>query len=150
MLPANAVLNRLIDPYLTRPWVGPRRAGFRSGWSISVSGTDVGQRTQSGREDRMERRRALPKDRLDRDQFQAACREGGQGVKRTPRTWKIGSKRGRTRCAGQDELPSLRRQRSPLLMGILAYNLLHMLRQFYLMGEEVKRQWTGWPNAWSK
>ena len=26
-----------------------------------------------------------------------------------------------------------------LLMGVLAYNLLHMLRQFYLMGEEVKR-----------
>ena len=24
-------------------------------------------------------------------------------------------------------------------MGVLAYNLLHMLRQFYLMGEEVKR-----------
>jgi Transposase DDE domain group 1 len=26
-----------------------------------------------------------------------------------------------------------------LLMGVLAYSLLHMLRQFYLMGEEVKR-----------
>ena len=26
-----------------------------------------------------------------------------------------------------------------LLMGVLAYNLLHMLRQFYLIGEEVKR-----------
>lgn len=26
-----------------------------------------------------------------------------------------------------------------LLMGVLAYNLLHMLRRFYLMGEEVKR-----------
>ena len=26
-----------------------------------------------------------------------------------------------------------------LLMGVLAYNLLHMLRQFYLVGEEVKR-----------
>jgi hypothetical protein len=26
-----------------------------------------------------------------------------------------------------------------LLMRVLAYNLLHMLRQFYLMGEEVKR-----------
>ncbi len=25
------------------------------------------------------------------------------------------------------------------LMGALAYNLLHMLRQFYLIGEEVKR-----------
>jgi hypothetical protein len=24
-------------------------------------------------------------------------------------------------------------------MGVLAYNLLHMLRQFYLVGEEVKR-----------
>ena len=24
-------------------------------------------------------------------------------------------------------------------MGVLAYNLRHMLRQFYLMGEEVKR-----------
>jgi hypothetical protein len=24
-------------------------------------------------------------------------------------------------------------------MGVLAYNLLHMLRQFYLMGEEIKR-----------
>ena len=24
-------------------------------------------------------------------------------------------------------------------MGVLAYSLLHMLRQFYLMGEEVKR-----------
>jgi hypothetical protein len=26
-----------------------------------------------------------------------------------------------------------------LLMGVLAYNLLHMLRQFYLVDEEVKR-----------
>jgi hypothetical protein len=26
-----------------------------------------------------------------------------------------------------------------LLMGVLAYNLLHMLREFYLRGEEVKR-----------
>lgn len=26
-----------------------------------------------------------------------------------------------------------------LLIGVLAYNLLHMLRQLYLMGEEVKR-----------
>lgn len=26
-----------------------------------------------------------------------------------------------------------------LLMGVLAYNLLHMLRQFYLAGEEIKR-----------
>jgi hypothetical protein len=26
-----------------------------------------------------------------------------------------------------------------LLMSLLAYNLLHMLRQFYLVGEEVKR-----------
>ncbi len=26
-----------------------------------------------------------------------------------------------------------------LLTGVLAYNLLHMLRQFYLVGEEVKR-----------
>ncbi len=26
-----------------------------------------------------------------------------------------------------------------LLMGVLAYNLLHILRQFYLMGEKVKR-----------
>jgi hypothetical protein len=24
-------------------------------------------------------------------------------------------------------------------MGVLAYNLLHMLRQFYLVGEEIKR-----------
>ena len=34
-LPPNAVLNRLIDPYLPVPWGGPRRAGFRLGWSIS-------------------------------------------------------------------------------------------------------------------
>ena len=26
-----------------------------------------------------------------------------------------------------------------LLMGVLAYNLLHMLRQFHFVGEEVKR-----------
>jgi len=26
-----------------------------------------------------------------------------------------------------------------LLMGVLAYNLLHMLRQFYLLGKEIKR-----------
>jgi hypothetical protein len=32
-----------------------------------------------------------------------------------------------------------------LLMGVLAYNLLHMLRQFYLMGEEVKRSME-WPS----
>ena len=34
-LPANAVLNRLIDPYLTRPVGRPPRVGFRSGWLIS-------------------------------------------------------------------------------------------------------------------
>ena len=31
-----------------------------------------------------------------------------------------------------------------LLMGVLAYNLLRMLRQFYLMSEEVKRS-MAWP-----
>jgi hypothetical protein len=39
---------------------------------------------------------------------------------------------------GQDELPSLRLQRSPFVHGGHAYNLPHMLRQFYLMGEDVK------------
>ena len=28
---------------------------------------------------------------------------------------------------------------APLKMGVLAYNLLHMIRQFYVWGEEVKR-----------
>jgi len=30
-----------------------------------------------------------------------------------------------------------------LLMGVLAYNLQQMLRRFYLVGEEVRRQWSG-------
>jgi len=37
------------------------------------------------------------------------------------------------------QVPSLRANQAGLLMGVLAYNLLHMLRLFYLVGEEVKR-----------
>jgi hypothetical protein len=44
-LPANAVLNRLIEPYLTRPVGRPPRVGFRSGWLIFGTRHRVGTKT---------------------------------------------------------------------------------------------------------
>jgi hypothetical protein len=39
----------------------------------------------------------------------------------------------------QDQLPALRTSQARLKMGGLAYNILHMIRQFFVWGKEVKR-----------
>ena len=51
---------------------------------------------------------------------------------------RAGSKRGHATGA-KTSCRRLAANQACLLMGVLAYNLLHMLRQFYLIGEEVTR-----------
>ena len=41
--------------------------------------------------------------------------------------------------SGEKQTETIRPEFNPGNRSVLAYNLLHMLRQFYLLGEEVKR-----------
>ncbi len=41
--------------------------------------------------------------------------------------------------SGEEQTETIRPEFNPGNRSVLAYNLLHMLRQFYLLGEEVKR-----------
>ncbi|MGA7578410.1 MAG: hypothetical protein ACLQUW_01300 [Desulfobaccales bacterium] len=49
-------------------------------------------------------------------------------------------------------MPKVRANLARLKMGVLAYNLLHMIRQFYFWGEEVKRsmEWLSVTQRFSK
>jgi hypothetical protein len=40
---------------------------------------------------------------------------------------------------GQDQMPTVRANQARLQTGVLAYNLLHMIRQFSVWREKVKR-----------
>lgn len=139
-LPANAVLNRLIDPYLTRPV----RRSPKSGIQTRL----VDLRYQAQTWDR-ERRVVAKIEWHDGELFPrigfivtnskltagkvVEAYNGRGDVENRLKEWKNTLHWGKTSCrrfaANQARLP----------MGVLGYSLLHMLRQFYLMGEEVKR-----------
>jgi len=139
-LPANAVLNRLIDPYLTRPVGRPPKSG------IQIRLVDFRYQAQT----------------WDRERRVVAKIEWHAGElfpsigfivtnSRLPagKVVKVYNGRGDVENRIKEGKNTLRWDKTScrrfaanqarLLMGVLAYNLLHMLRQFYLMGEEVKR-----------
>jgi hypothetical protein len=139
-LPANAVLNRLIDPYLSRPVGRPPKSG------IQIRVVDLRYRAQTW--DR-ERRVVAKIEWHDGELFPRigfivtnSRLTGGKVVK-------VYNGRGDVENRIKEGKNTLRWDKTSchkfaanqarLLMGVLAYNLLHMLRQFYLVGEEVKR-----------
>ncbi len=139
-LPANAVLKRLIDPYLTRPVGRPPKSG------IQIRLVDLRYQAQTWDRERrvvgkiewhdgelfprigfIVTNSRLPAGKVvkvynGRGDVENRIKEGKNTLR-----WDKTS----CRCFAANE--------ARLLMGVLAYNLLHMLRQFYLMGEEVKR-----------
>jgi hypothetical protein len=85
-LSSNAVVNRLIDPYLTRPVGRPPKSG------IQIRLVDLRYQAKTwNRERRVVAKiewhdgELFPRIRVHRHQFQADCRESGQGLQRTRR-----------------------------------------------------------------
>jgi len=139
-LPANAVLNRLIDPYLTRPVGRPPKSG------IQIRLVDLRYQAETwGRE-----RRVVAKiEWHDGELFPRIGFIVTNSMLRGGKVVKVYNGRGDVENRIKEGKNTLRWDKTSchrfaanqarLLMGVLAYNLLHMLRQFYLMGEEVKR-----------
>ncbi len=139
-LSANAVLNRLIDPYLTRPVGRPPKSG------IQIRLVDL--RYQAKTWDR--ERRVIAK--IEWHEGELFPRIGfivTNSKLLAGKVVKVYNGRGDVENRIKEGKNTLRWDKTSchrfaanqarLLMGVLAYNLLHMLRQFYLMGEEVKR-----------
>jgi len=139
-LPANAVLNRLIDPYLTRPVGRPPKSG------VQIRLVDLRYQAKNWDKDR----RVVAKiERHDGELFPrigfivtnsklpagkvVKVYNGRGGVENRIKEGKITLRWDKTSCR------RFAANQARLLTGVLAYNLLHMLRQFYLVGEEVKR-----------
>ncbi|MGO9567538.1 MAG: IS1380 family transposase [Desulfomonilaceae bacterium] len=139
-LSANAVLNRLIGPYLTRPVGRPPKSG------IQIRLVDL--RYQAKTWDR-ERRVVAKIEWHDGELFPRigfivtnSKLPAGKVVKVYNGRGDVENRIKEGKNALRWDKTSCRRfaaNQARLLMGVLAYNLLHMLRQFYLMGEEVKR-----------
>ncbi|MEJ2719170.1 MAG: IS1380 family transposase [Deltaproteobacteria bacterium] len=139
-LPAYAVLNSLIEPYLTRPVGRPPKIG------IQIKLVDLRYRAQTWDKERgvvakiewhegelfprigfIVTNSKLPAGKVvnvsnGRGDVENRIKEGKNTLR-----WD------KTSCH------RFAANQARLLMGVLAYNLLHMLRQFYLLGEEVKR-----------
>jgi hypothetical protein len=139
-LPANAVLNSLMEPYLTLPVGRPPKSG------IQIKLVDLRYRAQTwDKEPRVVAKiewhegelfprigfivtnSKLPAGKVvnvynGRGDVENRIKEGKNTLR-----WD------KTSCH------RFAANQARLLMGALAYNLLHMLRQFYLIGEEVKR-----------
>lgn len=139
-LPANAVLNRLIDPYLTRPVGRPPKSGVR------VKLVDLRYQAQSW--DR-ERRVVAKIEWHDGELFPRIGFIVTNSKLTAGHLVKVYNGRGDVENRIKEGKNTLRWDKTScrrfaanqarLLMGVLAYNLLHMLRQFYLVGEEIKR-----------
>ena len=139
-LPANAVLNRLIDSSLSRPVGRPPKSG------IQIKLVDLRYQAQTWDKDR----RVVAKiewhggELFPRIGFIVTNSKLPAG-----KVVKVYNGRGDVENRIKEGKNTLRWDKTSchrfaanqarLLMGVLAYNLLHMLRQFYLMGEEVKR-----------
>ncbi len=139
-LPDNAILMRLLEPYLNRPvgrppksgiqvkvvdlqyqaksWHKPRRVVAKIEWHWGKLFARIGFVVTNSR---------LPAGKVvkvynGRGDVENRIKEG----KNTLRWDKTSCQR-------------LEANQARLKMGVLAYNLLHMIRQFYVWGEEVKR-----------
>ena len=139
-LPANAVLNRLIDPYLTRPVGRPPKSG------IQIRLVDLRYQAQTWDRDR----RVVAKiEWHDGELFPRIGFIVTNSKLPAGKVVKVYNGRGDVENRIKEGKNTLRWDKTScrrfaanqarLLMGVLAYNLLHMLRQFYLVGEEVKR-----------
>ena len=139
-LPANQVLHRMIDAHLTRPVGRPPKSG------IQIKLVDF--RYQAKTWDRA--RRVIAKiewhagELFPRIGFIVTNSRLSAG-----KVVKVYNGRGDVENRIKEGKNTLRWDKTScqrfaanqarLLMGVLAYNLLHMLREFYLKGEEVKR-----------
>jgi hypothetical protein len=139
-LPANAVLNRLIHPYLTRPVGRPLKSG------IQIRLVDLRYQAQTWDKER----RVIAKiEWHDGELFPRIGFVVTNSKLSAGKVVKVYNGRGDIENRIKEGKNTLRWDKTSchrfaanqarLLMGVLAYNLLHMLRQFYLVGEEVKR-----------
>lgn len=139
-LPANAVLNRLIDPYLTRPVGRPPKSG------VQIRLVDLRYQAQTWAK---ERRVVAKIEWHDGELFPRIGFIITNSRLTAGKVVKVYNGRGDVENRIKEGKNTLRWDKTScrrfaanqarLLMGVLAYNLLHMLRQFYLMGEEIKR-----------
>jgi len=138
--PANQVLNRAIESHLTRPVGRPPKSG------IQVKLVDFRYQAQTwDRERRVVAKIEWPDGELfPRIGFIVTNSKLPAG-----KVVKVNNGRGDVENRIKEGKNTLRWDKTSchrfvanqarLLMGVLAYNLLHMLRQFYLSGEQVKR-----------
>ena len=139
-LPANAVLNRLIDPYLSRPVGRPPKSG------VQTRLVDLRYQAQTWES---ERRVVAKIEWHDGELFPRIGFIVTNSKLPAGKVVKVYNGRGDVENRIKEGKNTLRWDKTScrrfaanqarLLMGVLAYNLLHMLRQFYLVGEEVKR-----------
>jgi hypothetical protein len=138
-LPANAVLNRLIDPYLTRPVGRPPKSEIR------IRVVDPPYRAQTWDRER----RVLAK--IEWHDGELFPRVGfivtnsklpaGKVIKVCNGRGDVENRIKEGKSALRWDKTSCRRfaaNQARALMGVLACNLVHMLRQFYLVGEEFQ------------
>jgi hypothetical protein len=139
-LPGNAILMRLLEPYLNRPVGRPPKSG------IQVKVVDLQYQAKSWHKPR----RVVAK--IEWHQGELFPRIGFVVTNsRLPggKVTKVYNGRGDVENRIKEGKNTLRWDKTScqrfeanqarLKMGVLAYNLLHMIRQFYVWGEEVKR-----------
>lgn len=139
-LPSNGVLSRLIDQYLTRPVGRPAKNG------IQIRLVDFRYQAQTWER---ELRVVAKSEWHDGELFPRIGFIATNSKLPAAKIVKVYNGRGDVENRIKERKNTLRRDKTSchrfaanqarLLMGVLAYKLLHMLRQFYLMGEEVKR-----------
>ncbi len=139
-LPANAVLNRLMDPYLTRPVGRPPKS------VIQIRLVDLPYKAKTWAR---ELRVVAKIEWHDGELFPRVGFIVTNSKLPAGKVVKVYSGRGDVENRIKEGKNTLLWDKTSchrfaanqvrLLMGVLAYNLLHMLRQFYLVVEEVKR-----------
>jgi hypothetical protein len=139
-LPGNAILMRLLEPYLNRPVGRPPKSG------IQVKVVDLQYQAKSWRKPRRvvakiewHRGELFPRigfvvtnSRLPAGKV-IKVYNGRAEIENRIKEGKNTLRWDKTSCQRFEA------NHARLKMGVLAYNLLHMIRQFYVWGEEVKR-----------
>jgi len=139
-LPGNAILMRLLEPYLNRPVGRPPKNG------IQVKMVDLQYQAKSWRKPRRVvakidwyRGELFPRigfvvtnSRLSAGKV-VKVYNGRAEIENRIKEGKNTLRWDKTSCQRFEA------NQARLKMGVLAYNLLHMIRQFYVWGEEVKR-----------
>jgi hypothetical protein len=139
-LPGNAILMRLLEPYLNRPMGRPPKSG------IQVKIVDMCYQAKSWSRPR----RVVVKIEWHRGELfprigfvvTNSRLSAGKVVKVYNGRAEIENriKEGKNTLSWDEtSCQRFEANQARLKMGVLAYNLLHMIRQFYVWGEEVKR-----------